>query len=517
MDAYMASHKAKDSPTGVFAPIEFPCGARASNRLVKAPMYEHLSAFLGGPPNDHHLALYSLWSQYDWGMVITGNVQVSKSHLTLGRDLVVPDQLSNASVEPFKALADVIKGPDGRTRAIMQLSHAGRQSTNFIGGRYPFERPLAPSAISVGANTTVDDPLAGLAQSILFQTPKEMSIGDITEVVEGFVKGARLACESGFDGVELHVAHGYLLAQFLSPKSNARQDEYSVHSEDGLYLLHQIIDRIRAIVEPRFIIGVKLNASDYLTDAPINGCDPPLCPEETRALQHVLCLARWGKVDFIDISGGDYENPEFMMSETTKHGRRQALFARFSQQAIKALDSAGFKAPLRPVIMLTGGLRTPSLLQSALQSGQTDMLGIGRGSVLCPHIPQIMTEFDQGRRTDIDEPFGAEPKLSTPKLLNIWPLVSIWRSLSKVKLIGAGLNMAWYTIMIRRLALAGLRRKSEGISAAAAALERPDYTIGGLGALVRMYLWIPCPKISIERSLIFVLVLGLLTVVFAVS
>lgn len=197
-------------------------------------MYEHLSNFLGGPPNAYHFALYSSWSIHDWGMVITGNVQVSNSHLTLGRDLVVPEQLDEASLKPYKTLAKSIKGPDGRTLAIMQLSHAGRQSSNFIGGRYPFEAPLAPSAIAVGSSVAQDDPVAAMIQSIMFQTPKEMSKMDIDEVAKGFVKGARLAQHSGFDGVELHVAHGCmvllsplqldrltqsdLLAQFLSPK-----------------------------------------------------------------------------------------------------------------------------------------------------------------------------------------------------------------------------------------------------------------------------------------------------------
>lgn len=205
---------------------------------------------------------------------------------------------------------------------------------------------------------------------------------------------------------------------------------------------------------------------------------------------------------------------EFMTSEVIKHGRRQAFFARFSQQVIKALDSAGLKASSRPIIILTGGLRTPNLLQSALQSGQTDMLGIGRGAVVCPHIPQIMLEHDQGRRKDGDVLFGAEPNLSTPTILKIWPLAPIWNSLNKVKLVGAGLNMAWYTIMIRRLALAGFRRRIEGASVTTLALEKPDYTIGGLGALARMYLWFPDPKKAVKRSTSYsdvaIIVLGLL-------
>lgn len=201
-------------------------------------MYEHLAEIFGGPPNSYHIALYSLWSRHKWGMVITGNTQVTGSHLSLGRDLVVPDQLDEETLKPYKDLVNAIKGPDHRTIAIMQLSHAGRQSANVIGGRYPFKRPLAPSAVGVGTRTSVGDPIATIVHNVLFQTPKKMSLADINVVKERFVVGARLAYESGFDGVELHAAHGCerresllssvlmfifldLLAQFLSPKVSA--------------------------------------------------------------------------------------------------------------------------------------------------------------------------------------------------------------------------------------------------------------------------------------------------------
>ncbi|KXN81689.1 NADH oxidase [Leucoagaricus sp. SymC.cos] len=460
-------------------------------------MYEHLSDFLGGPPTAYHIALYSSWSRYDWGMVITGNVQVSPSHLTLGRDLIVPEKLNDVSLKPYKALASAMKGPDRRTLAVMQLSHAGRQSSNFIGGRYPFERPLAPSAIPVGSSSSQDDPVAAMIQSVLFQTPKEMSLEDINDVVRRFVKGARLAHRTGFDGVELHVAHGYLLAQFLSPKSNKRKDEYSLRSENGLRLLHQIVDAIRTAVSPRFIIGVKFNASDYLPDTSMKSHRQNSDSEETRALQHVLSLASWGKVDFIDITGGDYEDPKYMATNEANSGHRQALFARFSRQALKALNAAGFKYSSRPAIILTGGLRAPSLLQSALQSGQTDMLGIGRGAVICPNIPEIMQEYEQSPRNDGgDTPFGDEPDLPPPTW---WPLGPIWNTFSKIKLIGAGLNMAWYTLMLRRRAAAELRR-SQALGKVDLSVTEPDYTIGALRTLIHFVVWMPNPRKRGARS-----------------
>lgn len=195
-------------------------------------MYEHSAAFLGGPPNDAHLALYSAWSKGDWGMIITGNVQVSPTHLSLGRDMVIPTDVTPGSVRPFAELASAIHGGDRdsaktkfspervRPVAIMQLSHAGRQSPLILGGRAPFSAPLGPSEVPLGqgARAPSQGTLSRLLYSLLFQTPQMMTELDIDSVVEGFARGARLAHVCGFDGVELHASHGcepFLLLSYL--------------------------------------------------------------------------------------------------------------------------------------------------------------------------------------------------------------------------------------------------------------------------------------------------------------
>ena len=172
-------------------------------------MYEHLANLFGGPPNADHFALYTLWAEHNWGMIITGNVQVSPKHLSLGRDMVVPGCNTEEALRPFQKLARAIKGkgPD-QPLAIMQLSHAGRQSPNILGGRAPFERPLAPSAIALGSGKRRENIISEIFYWLLFQTPKEMTVQNIDDVVDSFVRGAKLAYLSGFDGVQLHAAHG---------------------------------------------------------------------------------------------------------------------------------------------------------------------------------------------------------------------------------------------------------------------------------------------------------------------
>jgi 2,4-dienoyl-CoA reductase-like NADH-dependent reductase (Old Yellow Enzyme family) len=210
----------------IFSPIALPCGRTIPNRLVKVKytpvrqiegqfnimqvaMYEHLATFLGGPPNEHHFSLYSKWAKSDWGMIITGNVQVSPTHLTLGRDMTLPDCISEDSLESFRELASSIRGPNKSKRnslAIMQLNHSGRQSANFIGGRYPFQRPSGPSPVPVkprGQGVVSD-----LLHAVAFQTPHELSGEEIRDIIAAFVKGARVALKSGFDGIQLHAAHG---------------------------------------------------------------------------------------------------------------------------------------------------------------------------------------------------------------------------------------------------------------------------------------------------------------------
>ncbi len=120
-------------------------------------------------------------------MVITGNVQVCPRHLTLGADMVVPEILSDESLAPWQTLANSMKGDSEetgrpRTLAVMQLSHAGRQSTNFVGGRIPFMPPSAPSSVGLGS-TTKDAWVSRLLYRLLFQTPRSMSKSEIDDVV----------------------------------------------------------------------------------------------------------------------------------------------------------------------------------------------------------------------------------------------------------------------------------------------------------------------------------------------
>jgi len=205
-------HPDSEYPQSVLQPVTLPSGRVMSNGLVKAAMYEHMASLFGGLPNAQHFALYNLWSRGGWGMIMTGNVQVSGDHLTLGRDMIIPERITSGTLRSYQALTCVMRTgpkPKDRTLIIMQLSHAGRQSPVVLGGRSPFVSPLAPSALGLGRSTPASGGwFAGLMYRIGFPTPCAMTIQDIDHVVNRFVLGAKLAHDANFDGIELHASHG---------------------------------------------------------------------------------------------------------------------------------------------------------------------------------------------------------------------------------------------------------------------------------------------------------------------
>lgn len=149
-------------------------------------------------------------------MIITGNVQVSSAHLSLGADMVIPSTEPNdAELDAFCKLASAMRGGASldvcnRPRAIMQISHSGRQSPRILGGRVPFlQRPVSASATRVGGTTKKkDSAISRIVYTLLFERARAMDKLDIQNAIDGFVRGAKLAERSGFDGVQLHGAHG---------------------------------------------------------------------------------------------------------------------------------------------------------------------------------------------------------------------------------------------------------------------------------------------------------------------
>ncbi|KAG8948324.1 hypothetical protein FRC04_009819 [Tulasnella sp. 424] len=365
--------------------------------------------------------------------------------------------------------------PHARPLAILQLNHTGRQSPLIIGGRGVFGGPpSSASSVPVRSRDKRDGVISQLAYWLLFPTPKTLSTEDIDDVIERFVRGAQLAHQAGFDGIELHASHGYLISGFLSPKTNLRTDRYGFPKE--LTIIESILNRIRATIPQPFAIGIKVNAADYVSGS----------VTAEQALEHTREMASWRMLDFIEISGGDYERPDFSASASP----RQAFFAKFSRLALKALPQGDGM----PVIMLTGSLRTKEVMTRTIRDGHAHLIGIGRPAVICPSYPRVLL---QPPSSNAPEDAGL---LKFPD-----PPSPLWLKVLNTGLIGAGINTAWHCALMWRIGndyWGGLPASGGGIP------EGGVPKIGGIRAMLE--LWRPWPG---RPALVILLCLVLLAVI----
>lgn len=211
-------------------------------------------------------------------------------------DITVPDDESEfPKVLPaFKAFADA--GQAHGTAVIVQISHPGRQSPLGAGLRGMTGKTIAPSAIPIKIGTGY---IASAVRLGVFGTPRAMTLEDIEHVKAKFVSAAKLVAQAGFKGIELHAAHGYLLSEFVTPDSNKRTDKYGGSAENRVRIVLEIIEETRKVTPKGFAIGVKFNSVDQQTASGTDMED---------ILKQVELLEQAG-IDFLEISGGTYEDP----------------------------------------------------------------------------------------------------------------------------------------------------------------------------------------------------------------
>ncbi len=342
----------------VFTPFELPCGLTLKNRLAKAAMEENL-ANAHSAPDKPIFTLYKQWANGGAGLIITGNVMIDGLAMT-GPGGIVLD--GDCELAPFRQWAKEASVND--SRIIMQINHPGRQVYAAMKGK-----ALAPSAI----------PLDLGKHSKLFAHPTEMTQTDIDDVIERFVITATRAEKAGFHGVEVHAAHGYLLAQFLSPLTNKRNDEWGGTLENRARLLLTIVKKIRAFVNKRFAVAVKLNSADFQH----GGFEPD------DALQVVKWLEPLG-VDFIELSGGSYESPA-MQGRTADERTlaREAWFLEFAQQIAQHTNLD---------IMTTGGINRLPTAEHVVNAG-VPLVGMATALALTPNLPNQWRENPNAKAT----------------------------------------------------------------------------------------------------------------------
>ena len=298
---------------------------RLNNRLVMPPMATG-KALPGGFVSPEMLAYYKEKSSGGYiGLVIIEHSYISPEGKASERQLSVAD---DSAIPGLKELAEIIHGQGSKT--VMQINHAGSSATAEIIGT----KPVAPSAI--------DNPLRG-------SPPRELGKDEISKIVHAFAAAAMRVREAGFDGVELHSAHGFLLNQFFSPLTNGRKDEYGGEVINRIRIHMEIIKAVREAVGQEFLILVRLGASDYRE----GGTTIDDSMVAARALEAA-------GVDVLDVSGGFSGFPET---------NEQGYFAPLTE---------ALKRTVGIPVILTGGIKDAEIADQLLQEGKADLIGVGR-------------------------------------------------------------------------------------------------------------------------------------------
>lgn len=288
-----------------------------------------------------------------YGLLITEDYAVQEHGKGYTR---IPGLWHNGQIEGNKKLTETIHKYGAKI--FCQMYHPGKQATLLSTGG---QKPVAPSAIK--------DPLC--------QTqPREITIGEIRELVKDFGQAARRAKESGFDGIEIHAGHGYLIAEFLSPFINKRNDQYGGCFENRVRFLDEIYYKIRKQVGDDFPIIVRFSANEYVTGG----------RTEVESYQLAMHLDELN-IDGLNISNGAYA------SDMT----HQVIAPMFTDHGINVDIAAEIKKLVSCPILVANRINNPGMANMIIASGKADFVCIGRGSLTDPDMPNKAKEgrFDE--------------------------------------------------------------------------------------------------------------------------
>lgn len=399
----------------IASPLTLRSGATLPNRLAKAAMSEVLGDPRTGAPTDALVRLYERWGRSGAGLLITGNVMIDRGGKGEPGNVVITDRKDLAGLRAW-ATAGQAHG----ARMWMQLNHAGRQSPRRMA-----RVPVAPSVV----------PMQGM--SGVFARPRALTEDEIGDLIAKFATAAAIARDAGFHGVQLHGAHGYLISQFLSARTNLRDDAWGGDPQRRSRFLLEIVRAVRAAVGPSFPIGVKLNSADFQRGG--------FTIEESMDVARALEAAG---VDLLEVSGGNYESPSMTGSGELPTEQRQSSRDR---EAYFLIYARRIREVTAMPILLTGGMRSRAVMEAALASGAVDVIGLARPMT---HAPELPAQLLAGT-------------------VDVAPTVRIR---SRVRVIDDALQILWFQAQIHELA----------------AGRDPDLSLGTWAALwrgIRANLW----------------------------
>ena len=332
----------------LFSPFVFGKKGKAPNRILKSAMSEVLAKDGEHLPTDKHFRVYRRWAEGGTGILVTGNVMIDRNALGEPGNVVLEE---GVKLDRFEAWVDAVRTGHTDVQFWMQINHPGKQSPKFLTAK-----PVAPSPVPLGR---------GLENT--FAAPRGLEAEEIRGIIQRYATTARMAKAAGWDGVQIHGAHGYLVSQFLSPHHNRRTDEWGGSAENRRRFALEVYRAIRTEVGSDYAVSIKVNSADFQKGG----------FEGDEAYELIDALSREG-IDLIEISGGNYESPA-MTGNRQSTGEREAYFIDFAAEARRRFDVP---------IAVTGGFRSVRAMEAAVASGATDFVGLARALAVDPELPK---------------------------------------------------------------------------------------------------------------------------------
>ena len=317
------------------------------NRIVMAPMLSRLCD-PNGVVSQKLIDYYATRAGGGVGLIISEYCYIddkeSKAH---------PGQLGVYDDQLVAGLGDLAEAIQERgAKAILQICHAGRATS----AKYLGRQPIAPSGIP----------------SYTGEMAREMTFEEVEAVSESFAEGARRAKAAGFDGVELHGAHGYLMAQFLSPYTNRRTDKYG--RDRGLFAL-ETLDRVRSRVGKDYLVGYRISGEEFVEGG--------VTLKEAKAFAKRL---EERGIDYIHVSAGISETGHNIVTPT------------YLPKGHLLLLAEGIKSAVTVPVLAVGAIHDPDLAEETLQKNRADLIVMGRALIADPELPQ---KIQSGQLEDI--------------------------------------------------------------------------------------------------------------------
>ena len=324
----------------LFSPIKIGL-IQIPNRFVRSATHDFMAED-DGTATERQVQLFKQLAEGEVGLIITGHIYVSPNGKASPRQAGISE---DRFIEGLRRIPEAVHAFP--SKIFIQLAHAGRQTKE----KYCGCTPLAPSAVY---------------EPTLKITPKEMTHQEILGIINDFILAGRRTKEAGFDGAQLHIAHGYLLSSFISPYTNRRADEWGGSTTKRLRIVVEIVRGIKGMLGKEFPLIAKLNSTDFL----------PAGLQLGESLEMAKILKGEG-IDAIEVSGG--------MSEAGRGSMWQGL--RSEEDEGYFVESASkFKQALHVPIFGLGGNRTFAVMERIVSDGKSDLISLSRPLIREPYL-----------------------------------------------------------------------------------------------------------------------------------